>query len=79
MYSSQSVTCLATDAYLVVNPGVWSYILAQSHTVVEIDHEMISTTILHTSAESFKKDCFQVQAKICALSTALSPGKSVVR
>ena len=40
----------------------------QSHTFVEIDHEMISTVVL-PSAESFKKGCCQLQANVCARST----------
>ena len=36
---------------------------------VEIDHETISTIILLPSAESFKKGCCQLQAKVCARST----------
>ena len=36
------------------------------HTFVEIDHEMISTVILLPSADSFKKGCCQLQAKVCA-------------
>ena len=32
---AQSVTCLATDAYLTADPGV----AARSHTFVEIDHQ----------------------------------------
>ena len=52
---AQSVTCLATDARLTVDPGVASSIPARSHTFVEIDHEIISTVILLPSAESFKK------------------------
>ena len=36
---------------------------------VEIDHEIISTVILLPSAESFKKGCCQLQAKVCARST----------
>ena len=55
----QSVTCLATDASLTADPGVASSIPAQSHTFVEIDHEIISMVILLPSAESFKKDCCQ--------------------
>ena len=66
---AQSVTCLATDASLTADPGVASSIPARSHTFVEIDHEIISTVILHPSAESFKKDCCQLQAKVCARST----------
>ena len=38
---AQSVTCLATDASLIADPGVASLIQAQSHTFVEIDHEII--------------------------------------
>ena len=66
---AQSVTCLATDASLTANPGVASSIPARSHTFVEIDHEIISTVILLPSAESFKKGCCQLQAKVCARST----------
>ena len=49
-----------------------------------IDHEIISTVILLPSAESFKKGCCQLQAKVCAGSTGkplvlACPGKSVVR
>ena len=66
---AQSVTCLATDACLTADPGVASWIPARSHTFVEIDHEIISTVILLPSAESFKKGCCQLQAKVCARST----------
>ena len=62
---AQSVTCLA----LTANPGVASSIPARSHTFVEIDHEIISTVILLPSAESFKKGCSQLQAKVCVRST----------
>ena len=64
-----SVTCLATDASLTAYPGVASSIPARSHTFMEIDHEIISTVILLPSAESFKKGCCQLQAKVCARST----------
>ena len=48
LYNSiaQLVTCLAAD------PGVVSSIPALSHTLVEIDYEMISTVILLPSADS---------------------------
>ena len=65
----QLVTCLATDASLTADPGVASFILARSHTFVEIDHEIISMVILLPSTESFKKVCCQLQAKVCAQST----------
>ena len=42
---------------------------ARSHTFVEIDYEIISMVILLPSAESFKKDCSQLLAKVCAQST----------
>ena len=63
---AQSVTCLATDACLTADPGVVSSIPARSHIFVEIDHEIISTVILLPSADSFKKGCCQLQAKVCA-------------
>ena len=37
---------------LTVDPGVTSSIQAWSHTLVEIDHEIISTAILLPSADS---------------------------
>ena len=63
---AQSVTCLATDAYLTADPGVASSIPVQSHTFVKIDHENISTVILLPSADLFKKGCCQLQVKVCA-------------
>ena len=57
---AQSVTCLTAD------PGVASSVQALSHTFVEADHEIISTVILLPSADSFKKSCCQLQAKVCA-------------
>ena len=36
------------------------------HTFVEIDQEIISMVILLPSADSFKKGCCQLQAKVCA-------------
>ena len=66
---AQSVTSLATDASLAADSGVASLIPARSHTFVENDHEIISTVILPPSAESFKKGCCQLQAKVCARST----------
>ena len=66
---AQSVTCLATDAYLAADPEVASSIPARSHTLVKIDHDIISTVILLPSVESFKKGCCQLQAKVCAQST----------
>ena len=63
---AQSVTCLATDAFLTADPGVASSIPARYQTFVEIDHEIISTVILLPSADLFKKGCCQLQAKVCA-------------
>ena len=57
--------CLATDACLTADPGVASLIPARYHTFVD-DHEIISTVILHPSADLFKKGCCQLQAKVCA-------------
>ena len=66
---AQLLTYLATDASLTADPGVASSIPARSHTFVEIDREIISTVILLPSAESFKKGCCQLKAKVCARST----------
>ena len=63
---------MATDASLTADPGVASSIPARSHTFVEIGHEIISTVILLPSAESFKKGCCQLQAKVCARSTGFN-------
>ena len=63
---AQWVTCLTTDVGLTTDPWVASLIPAQSHTFVEIDHEIISTGILLLSADSFKKGCCQVQGKVCS-------------
>ena len=66
---AQSVTCLATDASLTADPWVLSLIPARYHTFVEIDHEIISMVTLVPFAESFKKGCCQLQAKVYARST----------
>ena len=63
---AQWVTCLATDECLTADPGVVSSIPVPYHTFVEIDHEIISTVILLPSADSFKKDCCQLQANVLA-------------
>ena len=63
---AQLLTYLATDAFLTADPWVASSIPVRSHTFVEIDHEMISTVTLLPSADSFKKGCCQLQAKVCA-------------
>ena len=66
---AQSITYLATDGSLSADLGVTNSIPAWSHIFVAIDYEIISTVILLPSAESFKKDCCQLQAKVCAQST----------
>ena len=53
-----------TIHYKFIIPGVASSIPARSHTFVEIDHEIICTVILLPSADSFKKGCCQLQAKV---------------
>ena len=50
---------------------------------MEIDHEMIYMVIRLPSADSFKKGCCQLQAKVCARITGKPfvqgcPGKNVV-
>ena len=63
---AQLVTCVATDGSMTADPGMASLIPARSHTFVETDYEIISAVILLPSAESFKKDYCQLQAKVCA-------------
>ena len=58
--------CLTADARLTADPGVASSILGRSHTLMEIDHEIISMVILLPSADSFKKGCCQILANVCA-------------
>ena len=48
------MTCLTADTILTADPGVASLILAQSHTFVESDHELISTATLFPSADQRK-------------------------
>ena len=60
---AQSETCLATDASLTADPGVTSLIRARSHTFVEIDHEIISTVILLTSADHSRRVVFSYKGK----------------
>ena len=51
-------------SFLKLNVGYkdWN----SQNAFVEIDYEIISTVILLPSAESFKKDCCQLQVKVCA-------------
>ena len=63
---AQTITCVATDESLTADQGVVSSIPVRSHTFVEIDRAITSTVILLPSAESFKKGCCQIQAKVCA-------------
>ena len=81
---AQSVTCLPKDACVTADLGVASSIPGQSHAFMEIDHEIISSVIRLPSADSFKKGCCQLQAKVCAQSTGKplfkhAQDKSVVR
>ena len=50
----QSVACLdlAADTCLTADPGVMILIPAQSHTFLEIDHEIIFMAIFLPSADS---------------------------
>ena len=48
--------CLNAGMCLTADPGVRNWILAWSHTFVEIDQEIISTPILLPSADSRRID-----------------------
>ena len=47
--------CLATDACLTADPGLASSIPARFYTFLQIDHEIITTVILLSSAEFISK------------------------
>ena len=66
---AQAVTCLAADTCPTADAGVASSIPTRSHTLVEIDHEVISTAILLHSADSRR---FVVSYKRKNVSTAQS-------
>ena len=75
---AQSVTCLATDAYLILttDPGVASSILVGCHTFVAIDLEVTSMVILLPPAESVKKGCCQfklAQEKVWLVELTVPP------
>ena len=59
---------LTTDAYLTADLGVARLFLPLP-CFVEIAHEIISMAILLLSTDSFKKNCCQLQANVCAPST----------
>ena len=73
---AHSVTCLTVYTCLAADPGVASSIPAWSHTFVEIDHEIIFTTILLPSTDLRRVVC-QLQAKVCAQSTGFLAGPHV--
>ena len=66
---AQLEMCLTTDAHLTADQGVESSIPAQSHTFLELGHEIISIVILLLSTDSFKKGCCQLRAKVCGHNT----------
>ena len=47
-----SVECLTADTCLTADPGVASSTSARSHSLAEIDHEIISMAILLPSPDS---------------------------
>ena len=71
---AQSVTCLATDESLIADPGVVSWIPAQSHTFVEINHDGHCPP----SAESFKITSESMCTKYWLTACSSLPRQSVV-
>ena len=55
-----------TNTFLFLFSYKMLVITAGIHKLWEIDHEIISKVILLPSADSFKKGCCQLQAKVCA-------------
>ena len=81
---AQSVKFLTADMCLIADPGVASSIPARSHSFAEIDHEIISTTILLPSADSrrvvvvsYRRKCVHKVLVNCLVK--LAQEKSVVR
>ena len=66
---AQSLMCPTTHGRLTADSGIVSLIPVRSHTLVQINHEIISMVILLPSADLFKKGCCQLQAKVYAYST----------
>ena len=52
--------CLTTDAHLTADPEIQILILTQSHTLEEIDHELVCIVINLPWADNFKKSCCQL-------------------
>ena len=75
---AHTVTCPAADTCLTADPGVPSSIPVQSHTFVEIDHEIISKVILLPSADSRRVVGSYMGKYVHEISQTCS-GKSVVR
>ena len=79
----QLVMCLTADTCLTADPGVGSLIPARSNTFAEIDHEIISTAILHPSTDSrrvvvsYKRKCVHEVLVNCLVK--LAQEKSRVR
>ena len=67
--------CLTTDVYLAADPGVPSLIPGPVSYFVEIDHDLISTVILLSSADPIKKGCCQLQAKVRLTACSSLPRK----
>ena len=67
---------------LIAEPGVASLIPAWSHTFIEVDHEIISTAILLTSADSRRVVIYMqkyVHKVLVNLLVKLAQAKSVAR
>ena len=65
----QSVMCLTTDGCVTADPWIESLIPVRSPIFMGIDHKIISTIIHLPYADSCKKGCCQLQAKVCERST----------
>ena len=75
---------LAADPCLTADPGIVSLIPAWSHTVVEVDHEIISMAILLPSADARRvvvsyKGKYVQEVLVNCLVKLVQQEKSVVR
>ena len=76
---AHSVRCLATDASLTADPEVLSSIPTLSHTLVEIDREIISRAFSSLSLNHSRRVVVSYKRKYVHEVLVNCLGKSVVR
>ena len=64
---AQSLMCMAADTRLTADPWAASSMQTQTHTFVDIDHEIISMAIFYLPL--ILEGSYQLKAKVCAGNT----------